>query len=88
MAHQTALLFICSMLLIACSKSGSTGANSAKNPTATTGTSDAIPIGIAFAQTSNVALLGQEGTDGVKIAEKYFNAQGGINGKPIKLIYQ
>ena len=87
-AHQTALLFICSMLLIACSKSGSTGANSAKNPTATTGTSDAIPIGIAFAQTSNVALLGQEGTDGVKIAEKYFNAQGGINGRPIKLIYQ
>jgi len=87
-AHQTALLFICSMLLIACSKSGSTDANSAKNPTATTGAVDAIPIGIAFAQTSNVALLGQEGTDGVKIAQKYFNDKGGINGKPIKLIFQ
>ncbi|MEH2412978.1 ABC transporter substrate-binding protein [Nostoc sp.] len=87
-AHQTGLLFLCSMLLIACSKSGTTGANSANNPTVTTGAVDAIPIGIAFAQTSNIALLGQEGTDGVKIAEKYFNEQGGINGKPIKLVYQ
>jgi branched-chain amino acid transport system substrate-binding protein len=80
-AHQTALLFICSLLLIACGKSGSTGTNSKS-------ASNAIPIGIAFAQTSNVALLGQEGTDGVKIAEKYFNDKGGINGRPIKLIYQ
>ncbi|MHC5935170.1 ABC transporter substrate-binding protein [Nostoc sp.] len=87
-AHQTALLFICSMLLIACNKNGNTGANSANSPTATTGVVDAIPIGIAFAQTSNIALLGQEGTDGVKIAEKYFNEQGGINGRPIKLVYQ
>lgn len=85
--HQTVLLFICSMLLIACGKSGNTGANSANNPIVTTGI-DAIPIGIAFAKTSNVALLGQEGTDGVKIAEKYFNAQGGINGRAIKLVYQ
>ncbi|WP_341530755.1 ABC transporter substrate-binding protein [Nostoc sp. UHCC 0302] len=80
-AHQTALLFICSLLLIACGKSGSTGTNSIS-------ASNAIPIGIAFAQTSNVALLGQEGTDGVKIAEKYFNDKGGINGRPIKLVYQ
>lgn len=87
MAYQTGLLFICSILLIGCSKSGSTGANSANNPTATSAV-NAIPIGIAFAQTSNVALLGQEGTDGVKIAEKYFNDQGGINGRPIKLVYQ
>ncbi|MEH2141943.1 ABC transporter substrate-binding protein [Nostoc sp.] len=86
--HQTALLFICSMLLVACGKSGSNDANSANNPTATTGAANAIPIGIAFAQTSNVALLGQEGTDGVKIAQKYFNDKGGINGRPIKLVYQ
>ncbi len=86
-AHQTALLFICSMLLIACSKSGSNAANSVNNPIVTSAV-NAIPIGIAFAQTSNVALLGQEGTDGVKIAEKYFNDQGGINGRPIKLVYQ
>ncbi|MHC0066789.1 ABC transporter substrate-binding protein [Nostoc sp. UIC 10890] len=85
LTHQTALLFTCSMMLVACVKSGS---NYANNPTATTGAANAIPIGIAFAQTSNVALLGQEGTDGVKIAEKYFNNKGGINGRPIKLVYQ
>ncbi|MEH2403130.1 ABC transporter substrate-binding protein [Nostoc sp.] len=88
LTHQTALLFICSMLLVACGKSGSNHANSANNPTAITGITNAIPIGIAFAQTSNVALLGQEGTDGVKIAQKYFNDKGGINGRPIKLVYQ
>ncbi|MGJ5629476.1 ABC transporter substrate-binding protein [Nostoc sp. CALU 1950] len=85
LTHQTALLFTCSMLLVACARSGS---NDANNPTATTDVANAIPIGIAFAQTSNVALLGQEGTDGVKIAEKYFNNKGGINGRPIKLVYQ
>ncbi|MFW9258428.1 ABC transporter substrate-binding protein [Nostoc sp. CALU 546] len=85
---QTALLFTCSMMLVACAKSGSNNTSSANNPTATTGAANAIPIGIAFAQTSNVALLGQEGTDGVKIAEKYFNNKGGINGRPIKLVYQ
>ncbi|AFZ02300.1 ABC transporter substrate-binding protein [Calothrix sp. PCC 6303] len=56
--------------------------------TNSTKTSQTIPIGIAFAQTSNVALLGQEGSNGAKIAEKYFNDQGGINGTPIKLIFQ
>ncbi|MFN6541469.1 MAG: ABC transporter substrate-binding protein [Nostoc sp. EkiNYC01] len=85
-ARQTAFLFICSMLLIACGKSGNSNLNSANNPA--TNTSNFIPIGIAFAQTSNVALLGQEGTDGVKIAEKYFNGKGGINGRPIKLVFQ
>ncbi|AFY35753.1 ABC transporter substrate-binding protein [Calothrix sp. PCC 7507] len=79
--HQTALLFTCSLLFIACS-------TSTNSRTEFAGASDAIPIGIAFAQTSNVALLGQEGTDGVKIAQKYFNDKGGINGKPIKLIFQ
>jgi branched-chain amino acid transport system substrate-binding protein len=47
-----------------------------------------IPIGIAVAQTSNVALLGQEEVIGAKIAEKYFNDQGGVNGTPIKLFFQ
>ena len=82
-AQKTILLFTCSVLLIGCSKSGSKN-----NPTPTSETANTIPIGIAFAQTSNVALLGQEGTDGVKIAEKYFNDKGGINGKQIKLIFQ
>jgi len=47
-----------------------------------------IPIGVAIAQTSNVALLGQEQVIGVKIAEKYFNEQKGVNGTPIKVIFQ
>ncbi|BAY30763.1 extracellular ligand-binding receptor [Nostoc carneum NIES-2107] len=86
-ARQTVLLFTCSVLLIACSQS-SKNTTAATNSTSILETTNGIPIGIAFAQTSNVALLGQEGTDGVKIAEKYFNAKGGINGKPIKLIFQ
>jgi branched-chain amino acid transport system substrate-binding protein len=76
MKRQTILLVTSAILLTACSQAAKTGANTT------------IPIGIAFAQTSNVALLGQEGTDGVKIAEKYFNNKGGINGIPIKLIFQ
>ncbi len=47
-----------------------------------------IPIGVALAQTSNLALLGQESVAGAKIAERYFNKRGGINGTPIKLIFQ
>ncbi len=47
-----------------------------------------IPIGIGIAQTSNVALLGEEEVIGAKIAEKYFNAHGGVNGTPITLIFQ
>ncbi|BAY94832.1 MULTISPECIES: ABC transporter substrate-binding protein [unclassified Tolypothrix] len=85
-AQQTVLLFTCSVLLIGCGKSSSTDKTPATN--STSAAANGIPIGIAFAQTSNVALLGQEGTDGVKIAEKYFNAKGGINGNPIKLIFQ
>jgi branched-chain amino acid transport system substrate-binding protein len=97
----TALLSSCAFLLTACSGDtttvtntpnntpNSTTNNTATNATATTGTlSGAIPIGIAVAQTSNVALLGQEQVAGVKIAEKYFNAKGGVNGTPIKLVFQ
>jgi branched-chain amino acid transport system substrate-binding protein len=47
-----------------------------------------IPIGIAVAQTSNVALLGQEQVIGAQIAEEFFNNKGGVNGRPIKLVYQ
>ncbi len=50
--------------------------------------SSTISIGIAVAQTSNVALLGQEEVTGAKIAEAYFNKQGGINGTPIRLVFQ
>ncbi len=54
--------------------------------TATSG--EPIPIGIAVAQTSNVALLGQEQVIGAQIAEEFFNSRGGVNGRPIKLIFQ
>lgn len=47
-----------------------------------------IRIGIGVAQTSNVALLGEEEVAGAKVAEKYFNSKGGVNGTPIKLIFQ
>ncbi|MFN8568799.1 MAG: ABC transporter substrate-binding protein [Kouleothrix sp.] len=61
-------------------------------PTAAPGTGgtsgDPIPIGIAVAQTSNVALLGQEQVIGAQIAEEFFNKRGGINGRPIKLVFQ
>jgi branched-chain amino acid transport system substrate-binding protein len=48
----------------------------------------AVPVGVALAQTSNLALLGQESVNGAKIAEQYFNAQGGIQQTPLKLIFQ
>jgi branched-chain amino acid transport system substrate-binding protein len=47
-----------------------------------------IPVGVALAQSSNVALLGQDQVDGAKIAEDYFNKKGGVNGRPIKLVFQ
>lgn len=47
-----------------------------------------IPLGVALAQTSNLALLGQESVNGAKIAEDYFNQNGGVNGNPLKLIFQ
>jgi len=50
----------------------------ATDTSASAGSSTPIPIGIAFAQTSNVLLLGQE-VVGAKIAE-VFNHKGGING--------
>jgi branched-chain amino acid transport system substrate-binding protein len=93
-ARTTALLSTCALLLTGCgggttNSPSSTPNNTPTNTTATTGTlSGAIPIGIAVAQTSNVALLGQEQVAGAKLAEKYFNSKGGVNGTPIKLVFQ
>ncbi|KOP25504.1 branched-chain amino acid ABC transporter substrate-binding protein [Hapalosiphon sp. MRB220] len=93
--RTTAFLASCTLLLAACSGNTGTststnnnGTNTATTTSTTTGISGPIPIGIAFAQTSNVALLGQEGVAGAKIAEKYFNDKGGVNGTPIKLVFQ
>ncbi|TFI54633.1 branched-chain amino acid ABC transporter substrate-binding protein [Mastigocladus laminosus UU774] len=94
-ARTTALLASCTLLITACGDNTGTntstnnnGTNTATTTSTTTGISGPIPIGIAFAQTSNVALLGQEGVAGAKIAEKYFNDKGGVNGTPIKLVFQ
>jgi branched-chain amino acid transport system substrate-binding protein len=77
------LPFLLSLSLsIACSSNTSTNNSNTNNNTS------AIPIGVAVAQTSNVALLGQEQVIGAKIAEKYFNDLGGINGTPIKIFFQ
>jgi branched-chain amino acid transport system substrate-binding protein len=85
----TSLLAASSLLLTACGQNTPTVSNSPEATTQPTETSGKeIPIGIALAQTSNVALLGQEGVAGSKIAEKYFNDKGGINGTPIKLVVQ
>ncbi|MBD2301881.1 ABC transporter substrate-binding protein [Nostoc sp. FACHB-190] len=84
--RTTALLPIFALFFTACSSS--TISTNPANNNATPQTSTVIPIGIAVAQTSNVALLGQEQVAGAKIAEKYFNDQGGINGTPIKLVFQ
>jgi branched-chain amino acid transport system substrate-binding protein len=74
----------CTLILAACSSNGS---KTETTNTEKTG-ANTIPIGIALAQTSNVALLGQEEVAGTKIAETYFNEHGGINGTPIKLVFQ
>lgn len=95
-AITTAIFTTCALLLTACGGDNNSSTNtaskatpdSATNTAATTSTSGGIPIGIALAQTSNVALLGQEGFVGAKIAEKYFNEKGGINGTPIRLVMQ
>ena len=75
------------LLIVACGQTSSPDTNKPNTPS-TAANQTAIPIGIAFAQTSNVALLGQEGVTGAKIAEAYFNKQGGINGTPIRLVFQ
>ncbi len=94
-ARTTAFLASCTLLITACggntgtnTSTNNNGTNTATTTSTTTGISGPIPIGIAFAQTSNVALLGQEGVAGAKIAEKYFNDKGGVNGTPIKLVFQ
>ncbi len=68
--------------------SGTSAAPAATAPAGSSTSGDPILIGIAVAQTSNTALLGQEQVIGAKIAEKFFNERGGINGRPLKLVFQ
>lgn len=89
----TATLVAFSLLLTACHSSTKRLGEHQSLPNTTVASAplnsrSAIPLGIAFSQTSNYALLAQESVIGAKIAENYFNAQGGINGTPIKLVFQ
>ena len=65
---------------------GEAATKGAANGSKTSG--EPIPIGIGVAQTSNVALLGQEEVIGARIAETFFNDRGGVNGRPIKLVFE
>jgi branched-chain amino acid transport system substrate-binding protein len=47
---------------------------------------DPIKIGVAVAQTSNVSAFGQEQVIGAKLAEKFINDKGGVNGRPIQVV--
>ena len=99
LSRPIALFITCTSLLLACSQtntsqtptnaSPATSLSPAVSPQASPGgNSNAIPSGIGVAQTSNVALLGQEQVAGAKIAEKYFNDKGGVDGTPIRLVFQ
>jgi branched-chain amino acid transport system substrate-binding protein len=67
------ILGLLAILIVGCDRpSGSTNAK----------------LGIALPRTSNLALIGQEQLAGVKIAEQFFNRQGGINGTLIQFAYQ
>lgn len=94
MSQKSSLIPLCAALTFlglvsACSSQNPQTSSVNSNPSLTeTNKIEAIPLGIAVSQTSNVALLGQEQVSGAKIAEEMLNAQGGVNGTPIKLIFQ
>src|ERR687885_779674 len=92
-ASIAAILVTFTLGLTACNSSKSqlskppTSPNT-NSPPVTPNSATSIPLGAAFSQTSNYALLAQESVIGAKIAEKYFNDKGGVNGTPIKLVFQ
>ncbi len=80
---------------LTCVKQGAkrvwTRANTAKATPTTSVPSAAkkepIALGVALGQTgATTANLAQDQTIAVKLAEKYFNDNGGINGRPLKLV--
>jgi branched-chain amino acid transport system substrate-binding protein len=65
--------------------SGTTGTRAGAEPAS----GEPIRIGVAVAQTGGgAAALGQDQVVGVNVAVDYFNAQGGVNGRPIELVLQ
>lgn len=85
-APATSAAAASSVASVTASAAGTATGSGASTAAATSG--EPIPIGVAVAQTSNVALLGQEQVIGTQIAEQFFNGRGGVNGRPIKLILQ
>jgi branched-chain amino acid transport system substrate-binding protein len=51
-------------------------------------TGEPVQIGIAVAQSGGSSLFGQEQVIGAELARDYFNEHGGINGRPIELVFQ
>ena len=49
---------------------------------------NSLLIGLGVAQSSNVALFGQEQVAGARIAEELLNAAGGINGTSFKVVLE
>jgi branched-chain amino acid transport system substrate-binding protein len=65
------------------------GATATAAPAASGGSKDPIKLGIALGQTgATTANLAQDQTIGVKLAEKFFNDKGGINGRKLELVIQ
>jgi len=94
------LALACACLVAGCRVSssraqGGQAAKTAGQPGADAGagqqvSGDAVRIGIGVAETSNVALLGQEEVIGARIAEQILNEppDRGVNGRPVRLLFQ
>lgn len=84
---KAAIALITATTVIACNPAPDSPDSTTESTTRETSDA-AITIGVGVAQTSNVALLGQEQVIGAKLAETYFNDNGGINGTPFTLALQ
>ncbi len=49
---------------------------------------DPVQIGIAVAHTGNASVYGLDQELGAQLAADYFNANGGVNGRPVELVFQ
>ncbi len=49
---------------------------------------ETLPLGIAFAQTGNAALYGQELVQGAQVAATFFNDQGTLGNYTLRLVFQ
>ena len=81
---------ICSLLLLlaSCSSQSPSSKPGTSDASPSSSTTDALPIGVALAQTSNLALLGQESVNGAKIAEQFFRDRVKASGVPVRLVFQ